>query len=520
MSTKFDYFSEHGLRRGLKAKTVRGGLYTGLAQGAMALVALVTVPVMARLLQPADFGMLAMVAVFTGFAAMFVDAGFSMATIQQAHINHQQVSNLFWITAALGVAVALLTCAASPLIAWFYGEPRLMPITCAISVSFVLSGLTVQHQALLRRSMRYNAITFVQVGSYIGGYIVAITLAWIYRSYWALVALPLSAALFRMLGTWFISAWRPSLPRREPGMWRLIHFGAHLTGFTFVNYFARNADNMLIGWWWGQVPLGFYERSYKLMMTPLAQINAPLMNVIVPALSRLRDEPAKYREAYFRAVGMLQIVSCPLMAFVVVTAPWVVDVVFGPRWQEVAPILRWLAIAGFLQPLSNSLGWLYISQGRTVAMLKWGLIGGALIVASFILGLGWGPVGVARAYALMICLIIVPLSYFYVGRTGPVTAWDLFQLTGYALLYSAPAALLSCFVAYCLPGLSSFVKVLVSGFASTSASALFLFSTQAGRRFATETLLILKQAVIPVHKSNGVDQLAATNGDVRTSGMP
>lgn len=497
MRSTIDYFSEESLRSDLKRKTVRGGLYTAAGQAGVALIALATVPIMARLLRPADFGLVAMVTVFTGFAAMFVDAGLSMATIQRDKINHQQVSNLFWVAAVLGVLIALVVSALSPAIAWFYREPRIVPITIALSTSFVFSGLTIQHQALLRRAMRFKALAVLQIACYALSYAVTIAIAWYYRSYWALVALPITAALLRMVTSWWVSGWRPALPRRGVGMRGLVGFGANLTGFSFVNYFARTADNMLVGWWWGEVPLGYYERGYRLMMAPLRQINAPLTNLLVPVLSRVQNQEASYRRVYFQAVGVLQAVSCPLMAFVAVTAPWVVDVVFGPGWEEVGPILRWLAIAGFLQPLGNSLGWLYISQGRGRDLMVWGLVGGSLIVLSFVLGLAWGPVGVARAYALMICFVVVPLSYWYAGHKGPVTARDLAWLTTLAVLYATPTVLVSAFVLYRFPHLSSGAGIALSGAGSAIASGLAVVSTKAGRSFVIETSKLLHHAIRP-----------------------
>ncbi len=505
LQAKYDYFTGESLRKDLKKKTVRGGLYTALAQGLIAAIALVMVPLMARLLQPADFGMVAMVTVFTGFAAMFVDAGFSMATIQQTSISHQQVSNLFWITAALGFAIACVTCLLSPAIAWFYGEPRLIPITCALAASFILSGLTAQHLALLRRAMRFNAVTLIQVVSYALSYVVALGVAWYYRTYWALIALPLSAACFRLIGAWLLSGWTPSLPRREPGMRNLIGFGAHLTGFTLVNYFARSGDNMLIGWQWGDVSLGFYERAYKLMMAPLAQINAPLMNVIVPALSRLREEPAKYREAYFRATGLLQIVACPLMAFVAVTAPLIVEVAFGPRWAETGPILRWLAIAGLFQPICNTVGWLYISQGRTREFMHWGFLGCGLIFASFLIGLPWGPTGVACSYALMICAVVVPLCFWFVGCRGPVTWQDLFRLAAQAIFYALPMVIGPIFVAYQMPDASAITRLIIAALISGTVLAAALLATSESRKIIHETILMFKSVILKASISNKID---------------
>ena len=252
-----DYFSSERLRTDLKAKTVRGGLYAASAQGLIVLMSLATIPVLTRLLEPEDFGLVAMVTVFTGIAAMFVDAGLTMATVQRDELTHQQVSNLFWVATGLGFLLALLVIASSPLVAWFYGEPRLMPITVALAAAPFFSGLTIQHQALLRRTMRLRQLAVVQVTCNFLGYAFAIAVAWQYRTYWALVVLPVSVAVLRMAGTWAVCSWRPGLPRRGAGARAMVGFGANLTGFSFANYFARSGDNMLIGWAWGDTALGF-----------------------------------------------------------------------------------------------------------------------------------------------------------------------------------------------------------------------------------------------------------------------
>lgn len=495
MPKRFDYFSADALRKDLKRKTVRGGLFTAAAQGAITLINFASVPILARLLTPADFGLVAMVSVFTGLAAMFVDAGLSMATIQRDRINHQQVSNLFWIATASGVAIAAVFAVLSPLIAWFYREPRLVPIAIALSFSLVFSGLTIQHQALLRRAMRLKALAIIQVASVLFAYTITIAIASWYHSYWALVVMPLTAALVRMLLSWFICQWLPALPRRDAGMRSMVGFGANLTGFSFVNYFARNADNMLVGWWWGEVPLGFYERGYKLMMAPLTQINAPLAQLMVPALSRLSNEPEKYRKAYFQAVGLLQAVACPLMAFVAVTAPRIVDVVFGPGWEEVGPILRWLAIAGFIQPVCNSLGWLYISQDRTKDLMHWGFVGCSLIVLSFVAGLAWGPIAVARSYAVTTYALIVPLGYWYAGHRGPVTSMDLARLTGTTLLLAIPVVTVATLLTANLSEYTSLVVVAVSGFGSLAAMVATFASTRSGRAYLAEIAKLIVQSV-------------------------
>ncbi len=476
---------------------MRGGLWTLGSQGMIVAIQFSAIPILTRLLDPTDFGLVAMVTVFMGFSTMFVDAGLSMSTVQREEITHQQVSNLFWLAAGLGLVVSLMIVAAAPAIAWFYSEPRLIPISLALATTPLLAGLTIQHQALLRRTMKLRQLSLIHVLGTLFSYLLAVTIAWIYRSYWALVVLTISVAALRTLGTWIACRWWPSLPKRGAGIRSMVGFGANLTGFSFVNYFARSGDNMLIGWWWGAEPLGFYERAYKLMMAPLQQVNSPLSGVMIPALSRLAGQPEKYRDAYFQAIAILQIVSCPIMAFVAVMAPQIVDVVFGRGYEEAGPILRWLAIAGSVQTVGQSLGWLYISQGRGRDMMVWGIIASSLVILSFLIGLPWGPVGVARAYAVLIWLIIVPVCYYGVGRRGPITMLDLLQSTAVAVVYAMPTIIASLLVVYRFPTLPSPAGIALSGTASLIASLTALVSTKVGRQLASDNIRLLQATIAP-----------------------
>lgn len=494
---------------------MRGGLHSALAQGVSLLTTVASIPLLTRLLEPADFGLVAMVTVFTGLAVMFVDAGLAMATVQRETISHQQVSNLFWIAATLGLVVALCVCAASPVVAWFYGDARLVPITLALAAAPFFSGLAIQHQALLRREMRLGRLAAVQVGSAVLAHTVVIIAAWHYRSYWALVLLPVAMAAFRSIGTWVACGWCPSLPRRTEGVRSMVGFGANLTGFNFVNYFSRSGDNMLIGWSWGEAALGLYERAYKLMMAPLQQINGPLAGVMVPALSRLVAETETYKTTYFRAIAIVQLISCPLMVFLAIAAPSVVRVMFGAGYDEAVPVLRWLAIAGFMQPLMNSLGWLYISQGRARELLRWGLVSGLLIVMSFVLGLPHGPVGVARAYALTICIVVVPLAIWFAGSSGPVTRSELGKACGAAVLMSMPTGLASTVALHMLEIVSATIELAVALIASAIATAPALRFTKMGRTLWADLMAISRIGFPGARESEVSSSQASLRSDDR-----
>jgi PST family polysaccharide transporter len=424
---KSHHFRTDHLNADLGRHTARSGAVTIASQGFKFLISMAATVVLARLLSPRDYGLIGMVAVVTGFISIFKDMGLSLATIQQEEINQQQISTLFWINVSLSVGVMLLTAAIGPLVAWFYGEPNLTLITVGLAAGFLFGGLTVQHEALLKRQMRFRALVTIEIVSVMVGLIVGITLAWRGAGYWSLVANQLVQGLTYAIGVWIISGWRPGRPMRYSGVRSMLAIGGNLTGFHVVNYFARNLDNMLIGRFWGSASLGLYAKAYQLLLLPIDQINAPIAAVAVPALSRLTHSPERYRKAYLRILEKIAIVTMPGMAFMIATSDWIVRLVLGPKWMSVSPIFALLGIAGLVQPILNTAGWLYITQGRTRQMFHFGLIASTIIILSIVAGLPWGPTGVALAYSTTFVLVVTPLVFHYAGREGPVSSSDVYR---------------------------------------------------------------------------------------------
>jgi len=423
------YFRTDHLRKNLGGRAARGGV---LAIGNQALQFAITIgatSIMARLLTPYDYGLIGMVAFVTAFLSTYKDLGLSAATIQRAEITFDQISTLFWINLALSVLISSITIALAPIVAWFYGEPKLTAITAITGLGFLISGLTVQHDALLQRQMRYAALSAISLISLITGYVVGIYMASKGFSYWALVGSQLAVASTSTLLTLLACRWVPGLPKRNTGARSMVHFGANLTGFATINFFSRNLDNLLIGRVWGAQQLGIYSRAYQLMMLPISQINAPLASVAVPSLSRLMGNDGDYRRAYLRMVEKMAIITMPGVALLIITADWVVAIVLGPKWSEVAPLLVILGFAGLNQAISNTTGLLFVTQGRTNEMFKLSMIGGPITMASIIAGLPWGAKGVAISY-VTVHLIMTNVTYWFVGRKGPVKTIDFYRIIG------------------------------------------------------------------------------------------
>ena len=433
--TKQQHFRTDHLMGDLTRRAVRGGAFTVGAEGIKFGLQMGATMVLARLLSPADYGLVAMVFVFTGLINLFKDLGLATATIQRAEITHAQVSTLFWINTALGLLLMFLGAALAPVVAWFYDEPRLVRIMLVVSATFGIGGLAAQHNALLRRQMRYYALAWIQVASLAAGILGAFLVVWAGGGYWALVVMPTATTLFATIMAWLLSGWRPGRPRRGSGVSSMIKFGGNLTIFNLTNFFGRNADNALIGWMWGPGPLGLYSRAYSLLMLPMNQINAPLAGVVIPSMSRLQGDPERYCHYYCRIANLVNYGSLPVLALLAAFSNEVISIVLGRQWIEAGAIFSVLAIACIGQPLLWTSSWVHISLGRAYRQRNWGLITDPMFVASFAIGLPWGPMGVAISYAVCVNLVVIP-GMLYAFHESPVRMRDLLAAVWCPFLFS------------------------------------------------------------------------------------
>jgi O-antigen/teichoic acid export membrane protein len=427
-----DAFSTEHLHADLKGRSVRGGLLTLTSQGAQFLMQSVATVVLARLLFPADFGLVAMVTAVTGLGQAFAELGLSEATIQHPEISHNQVSTLFWINVAVGLTLTLITVALAPVLVWFYREPRLKDITFLMSLTFLIGGLRVQHDAILRRQMRFSSLAIRDVASYVLAVPVAITLAWRGAGYWALVALPLTLNFTVMSLSWLMARWTPGLPRRDTKVRSLIAFGGNVAASYVVFNVNRSADSVLIGWYWGAGPLGLYSRAYNLLMLPVRQLGAPARSVAVPAFSRVQGDPDRLARYYLRTANLIMWISAPIFGFLFVAAEPVIVLTLGSRWREAAPVFQILAIFALGQLLLESTLWLFVSRGQSKRLLKLSLVISPIIIGSFAIGLHFGIKGVALSGSLIL-LAIFPWILKFSFRGTSLTLQSLRQATLYPI---------------------------------------------------------------------------------------
>jgi PST family polysaccharide transporter len=493
------YFRTDHLKADLGARTARGGMVVLASQALKFVINMATTIVLARLLSPQDYGLISMVLVVTGFVSLFKNMGLSAATMQREEINYEQVSTLFWINVAVSVALMILTVALAPAIAIFYREPRLTWITMAFAAGFLFSGLVVQHEALLKRQMRFVPLAIAELVSMIAGIVVGIILAWRGAGYWALVANQLVLGFVYAVSIWIACRWRPGPPVRYSGVRSMLAFGGHLTGYGFFNYFSRTLDNLLIGRVWGAQQLGLYAKAYQLLLLPIDQLSSPLDGVAVPALSRLVDEPERYRHAYLRMLEKVAMFSMPGVALMIGTSDWLVRIMLGPQWSGTAHIFALLGIVGLIEPVANTMGWLLISQGRARQLLKWGMIDGTISIVSILAGLPWGAIGVAASYSIVGLCVRKQLLFWFTGRQGAVRTSDIYRTI-------APSA---CAAAVVLAALFAFRKlvtaptallgIIVGSAISTAVTLLFFSLLPRGRR-ALQDIMSLLPGLVKMRK--------------------
>lgn len=413
----------------LGTRSLRGGAVTFGAQILKIVFQFAVTIVLARLLNPEAFGLVAMVAVVLIFLETFKDLGLSSATVQRQDITHEQVSTLFWINVGLGVVAALLMAPLAPLLAWFYGEPALIDITLSLSLAFVISGLSTQHLALLRRQMRFSALAGIQMGSEIVAMVAAVLAAYEGAGYWALILQRIVWVICMTIGAWTFCGWRPSRPAGFRHVRDLLGYGSHVTGSNLISLVVRNLDQILIGWYWGATPLGLYDRAYKILLLPINNLNAPLFSVAMPALSRLVGEPERYRRVYLSMVEKLSMMAMPCAALLIAAPDHVVRLLFGPQWMAATPIVAWLGLAALYQPITYTCSWLFMTQDRTREMFRCGMLLSAITATFIVAGLPFGAEGVAASFALSGILIRMPLLFWFVGHRGPVRPTDFLRAT-------------------------------------------------------------------------------------------
>jgi len=405
----------------LKDRTLRGGFAKVCAQAASFVLRIGSLMVLARLLDPKDFGLVSMVTVFTGVFSLFRDAGLSTVTVQRPTMSHEQLSTLFWVNMLVGGILAILTAAVAPVLVVFYHEPRLLQVTLWLAVGFLLNAAGVQHSALLQRNMRFGALAMVETLALVASIVVGIGMASAGFGYWALVAMALMVPGASMIGFWVATGWIPGSPRRGIGIRSMVRFGGAVTLNNLIVYAGYNTDKILLGRIWGAEALGIYGRAYQLVNIPTENLNSAVGSVAISALSRLQEERERFKSYFLKGYSLTLVLTIPLTIFCALFADDIIFILLGPKWTGAATIFRLLAPTIVAFALINPLYWLLVSSGHVGRSLKMAFVIAPLVTVAYVAGLPFGPKGVAFGYSAMMTLLTAPLIVW--ATNGLVVSW-------------------------------------------------------------------------------------------------
>ncbi len=380
--------------------------------------------VLARLLTPDDYGLAALVLVFSSLIYIFSDLSLGAALVQRKTITERDRSTVFWVSVAAGAVCTVTGIAVSGLVADFYREPAVQPLFIAVSFSFLIVSLGVTQEALLTRAMSFRALELRQMAAALIGATVAIVIAARGGGAWAIIVQQLVVVGVATTLIWFVSAWRPHMLFSTESVRDLGTFGGNVFGTRMVYYLNRNADNLLIGRFLGPAALGAYSLAYNVILLPFSQVAGPLEQLLYPAFSRMQDETARLREAFLRVNRLVCTINTPLLLGVAVLADQFVPVVLGDQWHSAIPVIQILAVVGVAQSVQALNGSVLQARDRTDWLLRYSLVFTGVTVAAFVAGVPFGIVGVAVSLAIASCFL-EPLYAVITARAMEMPVLDI-----------------------------------------------------------------------------------------------
>lgn len=433
------------LRSRLKHQALQSGVVMLAAQPIKLAIGIGTTASLARLLVPTDFGLLAMVAPLLLIVDSLSNLGLETVTVQQEELDQDQASAIFWLSLKINALIISAMVLAGPLLAWFYGEPALVPITAGMAIGVLSLCVSFQHLSLLKRQMQFGLLTTIEVVAMALAAGCAIVAARSGLGFWALVLQIVVMQVIQSGAYWLLCSWRPT-PAAAGAVTNLrpmVSYGAHLTGYRFLTRVGTQIDRVLLGHLSGAQALGLYSVAYQWAYFPFNQIYFPLFDVAIASLSRSLSTPEQYRAYCRRSLMPIFAVCMPALAYLFVTAQDVMLLLLGNQWVEAIPLFRVLTVAVFVGSLYRVTKWIYVSSGQTQRQLRWGLVYTPVMMVSVALGAQWGAIGIASGYTLGICLLTYP-SVLYCVASCPITMGDFMG----AVWRPAIASLLSAGLLY------------------------------------------------------------------------
>jgi O-antigen/teichoic acid export membrane protein len=432
------------------------------------LITVVGTMITSRFVTPADFGTAGMVITFVSFITLF-DTALTWATVQAQDLGQERVNNLFWFGVVLGSGLWIICIVAGPYLADFYNNKELIGICAIMGLSPFLNSLTTQPAALLKRQIRQKITNSIDTAAIVTSSVVAVVMAINHFGYWAIVAQTISMQLVRLPFLFYFSKYVPGTPRISREVLPHLKLGAGLAASNFVTYFQLYFGSIMIGYAFGNAPLGHYLKAYGLKSLPTAYAAMVVTDVMISALAALQNNPERMGAAYRKSLTLIAFVGCPAGAMLFPMAPEVVKLLYGPQWDLAVPMLRWFAFGAVMLPITTTTIWLFISLGKVREQLLMNLALTTVTVVTYLAAVRF----VHTAESLVILeafLFAVPFplaNIIFSHRAANLSTRETFKTIFPIILISAASAFLVTLFGYVLESLSWpwFVLFIVKGIA-------------------------------------------------------
>ena len=400
---------------GLKSRTLSALFWSFFERVGQQGIQFVISIILARLLMPEEFGLIAMLAIFMAVAQSFLDSGFGSALIQKQDVTHIDECSIFYFNIFVGFVASGLLCMAAPWIAGFYNQPLLVPLTCALSLNLIINAVGLVQTTLLTKHIDFKTQLKVSVIATVLSGTIGVTMAFNGFGVWSLVAQSLSSNFFRTALLWVFNTWRPSLVFSFTALREMFAFGSHLLASGLLNTVFQNIYLMVIGKLFSPIALGFYSRAKGLQQLPVGNISGIVSRVTFTVFSSVQDDKPRLKRGVRKALTMLVMINFPMMVGLAIVAKPLVLVLLTEKWAPCIPYLQLLCVVGMLYPVHVINLNVLIAQGRSDLLFRIEILKKTMVLIAIAVTYRWGIPAMIYGQIVISCLGYF-LNAYYTGK--------------------------------------------------------------------------------------------------------
>ncbi|MCA2686830.1 MAG: lipopolysaccharide biosynthesis protein [Dolichospermum sp.] len=399
----------------IKKKTIQGIFWSGLQNWGSQAGSFIIFLILARLLTPEAFGLVALANVLINFMQIFLNQGFAQVLIQKQDLESQDINTVFWTQVFTGCLLTTITFFSAILISKVFHQPSLIPILQILSLVFIVNAFSQTQASLLRRDFKFKVLaTRSLLGIIIAG-IVGVVMALLGYGVWSLVSQQLTYELMGVIVLWTASNWRPKWQFSWITLTEIFSFSINVLGYKMVEFFNQKTDNLLVGYFLGEVALGYYAISHRILEVMTQLLIGTLNQVALPTFSRLQKDSQGFIAAYYRITQFTSLIAFPVFFAVIILSPELVISLFGQKWTNAIPILQIISLVGILRAITVFQRSAFVSLGQPLLQFKLGLLNATLNVIACLIAVQWGILAVATAYVLSDYLVF-PLGQWLLSK--------------------------------------------------------------------------------------------------------